>query len=630
MTERPQQEISNGLARSEHSLFRVACSVIPYSILMLLLLAASPVRADDALSIEATISDDSVLVGDILTIQITAVGRVDGQVNIVAPAIDGLTEVNRSRSEGTSISWTSAGQSITREVTLSIEYQADRAGEIAIPPFVAKLGQHEARTKASTIQAHGSPPPPKGPAAPGKVTPPENAERQLFVRYVLDRNSAYLGQQILMDLMIFALPGSAFSVDEVGPPPELDGFWREIVDQPQRLNRTVEMVDGRRYDVYRVWRVAMFPLAKGMKAVPPAAITFSTGRSLFSSGRRIRRQTAPVELDILPLPTEGRPQDFSNNNVGTYSLKASVDHTSVPAGKAVVLQLELGGRGNIKNARLPEIGEIQGFRAFPPTTSDKVNTGLAGIDGTKTAQILLMPTVGGRLEIPRFDLTVFDPESAEYKRLTTESKRLTTESIRIAVEGDPTAEMARTTVEPEVSQPEPERIDRASLKPLRFRSKLSENGAPIWKQPPFAALMIGPPFLFALALALEAMIARAKRDTPTARKKAASRRARERLTAAKDAADKGAVADAWAELREAILELGTNKCGVALRGMTLEEIDHALAERGADEALRREITAELEAADHARFGVSMKPADLERWTELLLHLDTWSPKEPSP
>jgi hypothetical protein len=594
--------------------------VISYLPAFLILLFAGTARASPVLSIDAVISDDSVLVGDILTVQVTAVARAEGDVHIVAPAIDGLTEINRSRSEGTSISWGSAGQSITREVTLAIEYQADKAGTIAIPSFVAKLGGHEARTKPATIQAHGSAPPPSGPAAPGKVTPPENAERQLFVRYRVDRNQQYLGGQILMDLEIFALPGSGFSVEEVGPPPELDGFWREIVDQPQRLNRSTEMVDGRRYDVYRVWRVAMFPLAKGKKTVPPAAITFSTGRSLFSSGRRIRRQTAPLELEILPLPNEGRPSDFSNANVGQYTLKASVDHTSVPAGKAVLLRLELSGRGNVKNARLPEISELEGFRAFPPTVTDRINTGLGGIDGTKTAEILLMPRVGGRLEIPSFDLTIFDPEKKEYRRLTTDS-------IRIAVEGDPAAEAPRTVAPEEPEPPAQERIARSSLKPLRFRSKLSTGEAPIWKRPPFAAMMLGPPLLFLLALAAEALIARAKRDTPTSRKKAASRQARERLSAAKRASDAGELANAWAELREAILELDSNKCGIALRGLTIEEIDRALVERGAEEALRRKITGELEAADHARFGMGARPADLERWTELLLELDTWRPKE---
>jgi hypothetical protein len=454
----------------------------------------------------------------------------------------------------------------------------------------------------------------------GKVAPPEDAERQLFVRYRVDRAKAYLGQQILIDLFIFAQPGSGFSVEEVGGPPELDGFWREIVDQQKRLTRTTEMVEGRRYDAYRLWRVAAFPLAKGKKPVPPGAVTFSTGRSLFSSGRRIRRQTAPIELEVLPLPTEGRPSDFHNGNVGKYKLEAKVDHPTVPAGKAVVLRLLLTGRGNVKSARLPEVTEIEGFRVFPATITDQIHTGMHGVDGTKTAEILLMPLVGGRLEIPAFDLTIFDPEAGEYQRLTTES-------IRIAVEGDPTTDVPRT-IGPDVAEPPPEKIARSSLKPLRFRSRLSSSEEAVWRRPELAAMLAGPPLLFLLAIALEVMIARARRDTPTSRKRAASRRARERLSAARSEAEAGRTAQAFGELREAILELGTNKTGVALRGLTLEQIEVELKSRGADDALRRDLIAELEAADHARFGMGAKPTDLERWADLLERLDTWRPEEP--
>ncbi len=586
------------------------------------LVFAPAARAEGAmLTLDATLSDTSVLVGDIVTVQITAVAKADGSVDIRPPAIDGLTEVSRSQSEGTSISWTNAGQSITREVTLSIEYQADKPGQITIPPFTARLGQYEAKTKATALVVTGSSAPAATPAEAGAVAPPEGAERTLFVRYRVDRAKAYLGQQILMDMEIFAQPGSGFSVEDVGGPPELDGFWKEVVDQPKRLNRTVETVAGHRYDVYRVWRVALFPLAKGKKTIPPAAVSFSTGRSLFSSGRRIRRQTAPLELDIQPLPTEGRPSDFSNNNVGQYALKASVDHTTVPAGKAVVLKLELSGRGNVKNARLPEVGDIQGFRVFPPTVTDKVDSSLAGIKGAKQAEILLMPLVGGRLEIPAFDLTIFDPDTSEYRRLTTES-------IRIAVEGDPSAEMGHTTEPPGgISEREPERIARSSLKPLRFRSRLSKSAPPVWRRPQLALMLAGPPLLFGLALLAEALRARARRDTPTSRKRAASRRARERLSAAAQAAEAGRVAEAYGELREAILDLGSTKLGVALQGLTIEQIDAAMAARGAEEALRRDVTAALESADYARFGMGERRADLPGWAELLEQLDTWTPAE---
>ena len=76
-----------------------------------------------------------------------------------------------------------------------------------------------------------------------------------------------------------------------------------------------------------------------------------------------------------------------------------------------------------------------------------------------------------------------------------------------------------------------------------------------------------------------------------------------------------------------LTEIGTNKIGVPLRGLTVDQIDQELKARGADEALRRDLVAELTAADHARFGLGTKQADLERWADLLERLDTWTPEE---
>lgn len=602
---------------------RATTTILGAVLLLSVLLSAGLARAQQPISIDATLSDSSVLMGDIVTVQLRAVARVDGQVEVSVPAIDGLTEINRSRSEGTSISWTNAGQSITREVTINVEYSADRPGKIQIPSFVAQAGRHAARTKPMVIEVVGAADVVAPATGAGEVAPPSSAERRLFVRYRLNKTEAFLGEQVLMDLEIFSAPGQGFSVEDIGAPPELDGFWKEIVDRPQRLTRRSATVAGQRYDVYRVWRVAMFPLAAGEKTVPPNAVTFSTGRSLFGSGRRIRRRPLPVKIEVKPLPTEGRPADFSNANVGQFALKASVDHDKVPAGKAVLLSMELSGRGNLTNVRLPEVKEIDGFRVFPPTVKEHPELTPSGVKGRKTAEILLMPVRGGRLEIPSFTMTIFDPDVGEYRLLSTQS-------LRIAVSGDPSEVVAKSMSPETPGKPPPEKIARSDLRPLRFRSRLLTGRTAIWKRPAFVALLAGPPLLFILAIALELLIARARRETPASKRRAAAALAKKRLETAQQAANAGDVAGAYAELVEAVTELGSIKCGVALRGLTTEQIASELKARAAPSDLILGVTEELEAADYARFaaGRAGDPgAMVDRWTDLLERLDAWQPKE---
>lgn len=594
-----------------------------------------PAWAEDQVTISAGLSENNIAVGDVVTLEITVTSHVNGSIDLGVPAVNGLTEVSRSKSEGTSISWNGAGQQVTKEYTISIELQAERAGKVTIPPISARVGGAKAETKPLVLNVGGGNESAQAaePAKPGHIDPPSASERNLFVRYQIDRAAAYVGQQILLDLDVYAAPQANFVIQENPPPPTLDGFWREILDQPQRLTRRIESVGGRSYSVYRLWRIALFPLEAGDRAIPPSQVTFAVNQSIFGGGQRERRKSPPIKIDVRPLPADGRPAAFQKGNVGAYKLSATVDHTQVPAGKAIVLTLSLTGKGNIKSAKLPELGALPGFRVFAPTVSDHVTVDATGISGEKKADILLMPEMGGRLEIPAFELAVFNPELERYERLTTSS-------IRVVVEGDPSAlepAAARTSTRGRMAEaPRGEEssagdpaIAKASLRPLRFRSSLGRHGARPWQSALFAVCFGAPPALYLLLIFGQGLLAHSRRETPDSKRKKAARDARHRLVKAKEAADAGDTARAFGEANEALLAFASEKTGAQLRGMTLEEMRRLLESRAAPQPLVDRFIREMETADYARFapGAVVRPSIAEsmpRWEALLSELEAWS------
>ncbi|MCB9648831.1 MAG: protein BatD [Deltaproteobacteria bacterium] len=574
-------------------------------------LSAGAAHAADALTVTAELSERQVLVGDVVTLQIRAVATVNGDIQVQVPRVDGLSELSRSSSEGTSISFSSVGgQQVRREQTVAVELQADKAGTLSVPAVVARVGGQQARSQPLTLVVVGQEDLQSGAAvAPGEVVPPDPNEQSLFARYRVDRSQAYLGQQIVVDLEIFASPRGNFSLEEVPKPPELDGFWSEILYKPERLTRSVEKVAGKSYHVYRLWRVALFPLTAGEASLPPVRVTYSTGRGMFGGGKRGRVRTKPVALEILPLPTQGRPSDFVSTNVGSYSLSASVDANKVPAGKAVVLKVQLRGDGNIKNAKLPELPELDGFRAFPPTVSSDAKPQLAGMTGSKTAEILLMPTRGGRLSIPGLSLPVFDPVKKAYERLTTPS-------IPVVVEGEP----APAAAPPPTVGATPAPVPQDQLRPIRFRSDLLATPAPPSEQAWYWAVVASVPVLFLLLLGLERLIRGARAETPERRRRAVARGARARLAEARRLAEAGQGAEAYAAFTDALFDLGTERLQVALRGLTTEQIVATLKARGASDELAQRVQHELEQADYARYvpGVASGVAgSLEAWEGIL-------------
>jgi hypothetical protein len=551
--------------------------------------------------VTASLSDEQVMAGDVVTLEVNIVANTDGNVELSMPRIDGLTELSRSKSEGTSIQWMNGAQKITKEYTLTIELQADKTGKLTIPPITASAGRNKGSSKPLTINVGaGEEPAEAATAEAGKILPPQPGEEKLFMRYKVDRAEAYVGQQILVDLDVYVLPTLNFQIEDAPQPPSLDGFWKEVIDQPRSLSRRIESVNGRSYHAYRVWRVALFPLEAGERVLPTGTLTFAVNRSIFGGGQRDRRRAPSIKLEILPLPTEGRPNNFSTQNVGLYTLTGTLDRDKVPAGKALVFTLKLSGRGNIKNVRLPELPALDGFRVFPPTITDDVQFDGDGLFGTKRAEILLMPERGGRLEIPSIDLAVFNPIEKRYQRLETGT-------MRVVVEGDPSALASAQTIAPsqtpsgDPQSPAVEKIARPSLKPLRFRSTLKPHRGPPWENPLLLALFFAPPFLFLAIRTGRAVYAASRRETHSSRRRALTKAARARLSKARAAVHAGDTAAAYREMREALLDFGSEKLGAQLRGMTIEEARAAFRKRGAPETLIEAYAREMEAADYVQF-----------------------------
>lgn len=585
-------------------------------------------RAAEPLSVTASLETGSAEVGDVVTLNVRVVSRINGSVEVELGTTDGLSVLSQSRSESTAISWSSnRGQSLTREVGVRIELEVERAGTLVIEPVTARVGRTSAKSSPLKLRvALGRAP--SSPARSGAMTAPDANEAPLFIRYRVDGDQAFVGEQILLHLEIFARPGLNFGLEDRAPaPPELDGFWREIVFQPQRLTRRDERIQGRPYHAYTVWSVALFPLSAGARTIEPVRMTFVRNRSIFDAGQRLRRRTRPRMLSIDPLPTEGRPADFVNTNVGDYTLSARVDADRVQANKAVLLTLELRGAGNISATKLPEVTALDGFRVFPPTLEDEVQRGPGGVQGAKRAEILLMPTRGGRLEIPSFSMSIFDPLAKAYRRLSTSA-------LRIAVDGNITAQ-APGSSGPSDSAGPPEAA-ALSLAPIRFGSDLGAPGGPHattpWTEPWFVAGLALPWAVFVAVWGSERLRIAVRRQTPARRRRSTARRARGRLKEAREAAQAGRLADAYSAFLEAVLSLGTEKLGVNLNGQTTEQIQAALVDRGAPISLVSPLAEELQTADFARFapgGLEDRNPDkvLERWEHIFAALEGFEPKE---
>jgi hypothetical protein len=68
----------------------------------------------------------------------------------------------------------------------------------------------------------------------------------------------------------------------------------------------------------------------------------------------------PVEIEVLPIPEQGRPTPFYGA-VGRFQLSAALDRNQVKVGSSVKLTLTVQGSGNLEFLRLPELDALPGF-----------------------------------------------------------------------------------------------------------------------------------------------------------------------------------------------------------------------------------------------------------------------------
>ena len=194
---------------------------------------------------------------------------------------------------------------------------------------------------------------------------------------------------------------------------DLRGYWSR---QARRAT-----VGGRSHDVVLLRRVALLPVEDGDLAIGPAAVEVQ-----FESERQFRSRppelltydsfilsTDPVELQVLPLPEEGRPESF-RGHVGTLKVTSWVDRTSMAAGDTLTLEVEVDVEGYMRGLPDPEIDFPDGFEVLPPRTRSAIPESSDGLSGMSTYIYRLVAVGEGTWEVPAVEMSYFDPEAAEY------------------------------------------------------------------------------------------------------------------------------------------------------------------------------------------------------------------------
>lgn len=131
-----------------------------------------------------------------------------------------------------------------------------------------------------------------------------------------------------------------------------------------------------------------------------------------------------ISIKILPLPEEGKPQDFQNI-VGDLKGEINWENKStVDVGQTFVLKLRVYGEINFDSLEKLSVEENEEFNIFQSMTdsSEKINNGK--YEGLKEFEIAFIPKKVGTLSMPEIKINYFDVKDRKYKTFIVPSKKI--------------------------------------------------------------------------------------------------------------------------------------------------------------------------------------------------------------
>ena len=529
----------------------------------------------------------------VLNVEISGAQETDSE-----PVLPDVGDFGRYLGSSTSTSVQFANGRTRMSLTYQYRFQATQEGVFEIGPVQVTAAGNTYRTEPVSLTVSDTPAPRGGVADPG-AEGGGASEEEVFLEATPARATVFENESVIVEYRIFTrVPVERYSITTL---PEAAGFWIEELEQPESPDVQRVVRDGAEYLTALVRRVAYFPTSSGEKVIAPLAIEAQTrvrrpsafgdifgGSGLFDRRVPVAVASRPVEVEVLPVPAEGRPASFAGH-VGTLGVSVEADRVEVSVGEALTLRVTLAGSGNIRALAPPPVDFPEEFEVFPPEASRNVAGGADAVEGSSTAAYVLIPRVPGSVTVPPVEVSYFDPRTRAFR--TTSS-----EPIRIEVTGDASRAGGDAVALPTAVEPIREEIRFIDTGPPSLRP-VSD---PLSAKPGFWLVALLPPVALAGAAAIRRRRDRAASDLAYARERSARRVAKRRLAKARSLAA-GDPRDFYAEMAGALEGFLADKLNIARAGLLRDEAAGLARRGGASEEALAELAGFLADCDVQRF-----------------------------
>ncbi len=366
------------------------------------------------IAVKATVSSNRVALGSGLTYTVTVTGA-QGSKPPVINNVDGFDV--RYTGPATRVSVINGAYSV--EESFNYAFIPLKEGKFTIPSVTFDVKGQSFTTEPILVEVASAQ---KAAAGNDPNGTQQDIESRLKLLISLPKDSVYVGEALPVTIRLYV---NQLSLQELSfPEITQEGFQIDAFADARQMNDVLEGVN---------WHVVefttnLYPTRSGELIIAPIIVRgnlvfkmneqrdptsgiFDDGffSNFFTSYQKkpVTITSRPIKLKVLPMPTEGRPDDFSGA-VGQYDLSLEASPLKVKAGDPITLHMTITGPGSLKAVNPPAF-KADGFKVYDPQIKDE--------QGRKVIEQVVVPVDVSKKQIPAMRFTYFDTQANAYKTL---------------------------------------------------------------------------------------------------------------------------------------------------------------------------------------------------------------------
>jgi len=580
-----------------------------FRLLLLLIFLSSFAMAQ--VKFEAKTSKTQLGVNERLRIDFTM--NEDGD-NFIPPSFENFKVVG-GPSQSINNSWVNGVRSFSKSYTYFLAPK--KRGVFTIGQSSIEIDGITYKTSPIKIKVTAAVDIPKDPNDPNYI-----ASESIHLVAEVSTTNPYLNEPVSVIYKLYVAENTGVRNWSELDSPRYNDFWSQNIEV-KRQNVKEGKYKGENYRYVVLKKTVLYPQKTGKLSIEPLTLDVSVevpskrrdvfGRLMMTTTNRTVT-AGKRTIDVKPLPSNGKPNDFSGA-VGSFEFNITSNKNTLKATEAFDLKLEISGKGNLKLFKLPKPNLPSALEVYEPEHSEKVSTSLSGMRGSISDTYTIVPNAQGRYPIPTVSFSYFDLNTETYKTLTSNE-------LVVSVTEGPGLNSNENTASEEVQKTNVTTLSKqfssfksnGDLKPIT-ETKFYNTSLFWW-------LFLGPLLLIPLVIVITQKQGKRALDVEGNKIRKTNKLARKYLSSSKKAI--GEKETFYVALERALHNYLKSRLKIETSDFSKEKIDHLLTKKEVQRETISQFLGVLKSCELARYtplGVADMEHDYQKAVETINTLD---------